>query len=196
MKRPCEAVYEQLNKSRNGCSNYHVDQLIFYIYGQQQLKPLPAPNNNISNNSDDGSNNTHIEKLNKLNYLITPGIGAHKLHPRRVGWNKARRACIQEGGHLAIINSAAEEMILIRMLKDKDITDGWLGLHDLYEEDDWVTIFDESLESTGYTKWTTEWSNEPNNRDDDENCAILTSLGGMADVNCDYLYSFFCEISI
>lgn len=75
-----------------------MDQLIFYIYGQQQLKPLPAPNNNISNNSDDGSNNTHIEKLNKLNYLITPGIGAHKLHPRRVGWNKARRACIQEGG--------------------------------------------------------------------------------------------------
>lgn len=35
-------------------------------------------------------------------YLITPGLGAHKLHVRKLPWNKARRICIQEGGKFLI----------------------------------------------------------------------------------------------
>lgn len=31
-------------------------------------------------------------------YIVTPGISAHKLHPRKLTWNKARQACVQEGG--------------------------------------------------------------------------------------------------
>ncbi|XP_011341209.1 uncharacterized protein LOC105281594 isoform X2 [Ooceraea biroi] len=144
----CSENAGQLNNvPANGHNNYHVGQLIFYVYGEQQLKRL-LPDNNLNIKPD----NKHTEKLKKNDYLITPGIGAHKLHSRKVTWNKARQACIQEG--------------------------------------------DESLESTGYTRWTTKWPNEPNNAGGDQNCATLITWGGMADIKCDLSYSFFCEISI
>lgn len=42
-----------------------------------------------------------IEKAGN-DYLITPGIGAHKLHLRKLPWYKARKICIQEGGEFLI----------------------------------------------------------------------------------------------
>jgi len=44
-------------------------------------------------------------------YHYAIGIGAHKLHTRTATWNEARKACNDEGGHLAIINSIAEENV-------------------------------------------------------------------------------------
>jgi len=44
-------------------------------------------------------------------YRYTAGIGAHKLHTRAATWNDARKFCNEEGGHLAIINSIAEEHV-------------------------------------------------------------------------------------
>lgn len=44
-------------------------------------------------------------------YRYTVGIGAHKLHTRAATWNDARKLCNEEGGHLAIINSIAEEHV-------------------------------------------------------------------------------------
>lgn len=41
-------------------------------------------------------------------------------------------------GHLAIINSDSEEKILLRMLQEGKIDVAWLGLHDYFEEGDWV----------------------------------------------------------
>lgn len=61
--------------------NLNPAQQIIYIYGPNQWK----------------MQNNLIEKAGN-DYLITPGIGAHKLHIRNLPWNKARRICIQEGG--------------------------------------------------------------------------------------------------
>lgn len=44
-------------------------------------------------------------------YHYTVGIGSHKLHTRVATWNEARKACNEEGGHLAIINSMTEEHV-------------------------------------------------------------------------------------
>lgn len=44
-------------------------------------------------------------------YHYAVGIGAHKLHTRAATWNDARKFCNEEGGHLAIINSIAEERV-------------------------------------------------------------------------------------
>lgn len=46
--------------------------------------------------------NNLIEKAGS-DYLITSGMGAHKLHIRKLPWNKARRICIQEGGEFLIM---------------------------------------------------------------------------------------------
>lgn len=35
-------------------------------------------------------------------YLITSGIGAHKLHIRKLPWYEARKICIREGGEFLI----------------------------------------------------------------------------------------------
>ncbi|XP_011642303.1 hemolymph lipopolysaccharide-binding protein-like [Pogonomyrmex barbatus] len=176
-KQNISALAEELSKkpviTMNGHNNYHVGQQIFYIYhSSKQSSPI-----------------------NKNGYLFTSGIGAHKLHNRKLIWNKARQACIQEGGHLAVINSDSEEKILLSMLQEKNIDAGWLGVHDLYEEGDWVTVTDEALENTGYSKWSTKWPNEPDNFDGNQNCGLLIKEGGMDDVKCASMHSFFCEIS-
>lgn len=44
-------------------------------------------------------------------YRYAVGIGAHKLHTRAATWNNARKYCNEEGGHLAIVNSIAEEHV-------------------------------------------------------------------------------------
>lgn len=46
-------------------------------------------------------------------YRYTMGIGAHKIHTRAATWNEARKLCNEEGGHLAIINSIAEEHVRV-----------------------------------------------------------------------------------
>jgi hypothetical protein len=97
---------------------------------------------------------------------------------------------------LAIIKSDDEENILLRMLQEKDIDTAWLGVHDLYQEGDWITVLDEPLRNTGYTKWTTKWPNEPDNHNDAQNCARLISPeGGMDDESCDVLFPFLCKLS-
>jgi len=97
---------------------------------------------------------------------------------------------------LAVIKSDREENILLRMLQEKNIDTAWLGVHDLYQEGDWVTVLDEALENTGYSKWTTKWPNEPDNFNGKQNCARLVSPeGGMGDDTCDLLFPFFCRLS-
>lgn len=51
-----------------------------------------------------GSPQWRMQKLASLldkagsDYLLTPGMGAHKLHRRKLSWSKARKICIKEGG--------------------------------------------------------------------------------------------------
>ncbi|XP_019887929.1 hemolymph lipopolysaccharide-binding protein-like [Ooceraea biroi] len=173
----------------NGHYNYHVGQQIIYVYGQQQFKRLFTANN-LEEKSVGGD------------YLITSGIGAHKLHLRRLCWNKARQVCVHEGGQLAVINSFSEEKILLRMLQENNLTVAWLGIHDLYEEGDWVTVKGEPLGSTGYTSWITLFGQypQPNNGGGTEHCATLAIEGGrvgMNDLTCNaWNLPFFCEITV
>lgn len=100
-------------------------------------------------------------------------------------------------GHLAVINSDFEEDLLLKMLNEKDINWAWIGAHDLFEEGDWVTVTGESLESAGYSKWTTVFpTKEPNNYNSNQNCATLVKWGGMDDYFCSELRFFFCEIPV
>ncbi|TGZ48335.1 Hemolymph lipopolysaccharide-binding protein [Temnothorax longispinosus] len=164
----------------NANGNLSPAQQIIYIFGPRQWKMQNGIN--------------LIEKAGS-DYLITPGMGAHKLHVRKLPWNKARRICIQEGGHLAVINSNSEEKLLMHILEENKIGRAWLGVHDLYEEGDWNTIMDEPLEATGFSKWSLNYENAPD-KYKENHCGSLLDNGGMDNVKCTLAVAFFCEITV
>ncbi|XP_053994774.1 hemolymph lipopolysaccharide-binding protein-like [Hylaeus volcanicus] len=163
----------------SGENNYHATQQIFYVTW--------SPN---------GSKRNCTTFVPRDDYVLNEGIGAYKLHARRIRWNDAREACMDEGGHLAIVNSLAEESVLLKFMVSANVDHAWVGVHDLFSEGAWVTLTGESLEKAGFDKWTTMWPNEPDNFGGHQNCGVLMQSGGLDDVDCVLHHGFICEIDI
>ncbi|XP_012152159.1 hemolymph lipopolysaccharide-binding protein-like [Megachile rotundata] len=165
---------------------------IIMSIGFQEI--LSMPNLENSNSRD---------TILRDDYTYTLGVGAHKLHTEPRTWNEARKICMAEGGHLAIINSAAEERTLMDIfnqvgpIKDSSINDeALLGIHDQFVEGEWITLFGDPLEQTGYSKWSDKWGGQPDNGYNASNCGAILKEGGMDDVSCKLPYGFFCELPI
>lgn len=140
-------------------------------------------------------------KVIRDDYRYTPGIGSHKLHTRAKVWNEARKICIEEGGHLAIINSQAEAHVLLDLFNKSGPFKGavyqnqiLLGIHDLYSEGEWVTLQGDSLAKTGYNTWSDKWGGQPDNGGGIQNCGAMMDDGKLDDVACNVPFAFFCEI--
>ncbi|XP_003708251.1 hemolymph lipopolysaccharide-binding protein [Megachile rotundata] len=168
-----------------------------------------APNlskQNYPNQNDQLYGLTHSKSHDtplRDDYYYTLGIGAHKLHTRARTWNEARRICIEEGGHLAIINSVAEERVLMDIfnrtgpIKGSSLNDeALLGIHDLFAENDWTTVFGDSLAKTGFSTWSDKWNGQPDNWRNIQHCGAILKEGGMDDLACNQPYAFFCELPI
>ena len=128
--------------------------------------------------------------------MVTSNIGAHKLHKRKLTWDKARKSCLEEGAQLAILNSNEEETVLTRWMRTENVDLVWVGVHDQFEEGDWVTLTGESIHAAGYSKWTTIWPDQPNDYDGTHNCGILVKEGGLSDFKCSLKYPYFCKINL
>ncbi|KAG7207840.1 hypothetical protein KM043_009441 [Ampulex compressa] len=164
----------------NGQQNYNAIQQIFYFYGQRRSPLEKVTDRQVP----DG-------------YIVTPDVAAHKLNPRLLNWNRARKACIEEGGHLAVIRSEAEEKLMLKLLEESGKAAAWVGFHDQFEEGDWVSVKDEALENTGYSRWTTKFSSsQPDNNAGNQHCASLVKEGGMDDETCTVLRPYFCKIDL
>ncbi|XP_069686149.1 hemolymph lipopolysaccharide-binding protein-like [Periplaneta americana] len=131
-------------------------------------------------------------------YELVPGVGYYKLHTDVNTWNGAKNMCEEEGAHLVVVNSEKEALIL-KNLWDKNppakITGGthtdwaWIGFHDLYKEGEFVTIFNQTLESAGYKKFHPAEGRGGAN----ENCGLIHRGLELADYNCNHKDPFFCE---
>ncbi|XP_076643428.1 salivary C-type lectin 2-like isoform X10 [Halictus rubicundus] len=136
-----------------------------------------------------------VNNLNRTDYVITPGVGAHKLFQNEVTWNRARDICVRDGAQLAVINSDAEE-VLFRSWRSKNSLDGiWIGVHDLFQQDWWVTLTGEQLATMSYNIWA---KNRPDNAKNREHCGVLWDdpAKGIDDCWCEHKYSFICEINL
>lgn len=72
-----------------------------------------------------------------------------------------------------------------------------LGIHDLYTEGDWVTIFGEPLDKTGYAHFSPTYvGGQPDNFRGNQNCGALINQGGMDDVFCHDKFAYFCELPL
>ncbi|XP_015513492.1 hemolymph lipopolysaccharide-binding protein isoform X1 [Neodiprion lecontei] len=135
----------------------------------------------------------------RSDYTYLPGFGAYKVHPRAASWNKGRKTCEAEGGHLVILNSRAEANKVGELFKKAEQVTGTLypelfsvGIHDFYEEGHFVTIHGQTLEKAGFNEWA---DGEPNNLSD-ESCGAMYHDARLLDVNCGILYGFVCELPI
>ncbi|XP_069703794.1 hemolymph lipopolysaccharide-binding protein-like isoform X2 [Periplaneta americana] len=135
-------------------------------------------------------------------YELFPGVGYYKLHTKSAVWEEAIRICEQEGAHLGIINSDEESQVMGNLLarhpKLVDVVHqgvAFLGFHDMYVEGQYVTIFGEPLNSTGYVKWN---SNQPDNAGGNpgEDCGSVLTNGKLNDLPCRAKEAFICEQEI
>jgi len=133
-------------------------------------------------------------------YELHNGVGYYKIHSEYKTWHEARKICAEEGGHLAIINSEEESNVLRSMfaprvgeLKKQCL---FIGFHDLYNEGQYLTVFDEPLSSTGFYRWF--HPSQPNNAGGNanhpgEDCGAMNTNGGLNDLPCYKPRPFICE---
>ncbi|XP_033329044.1 hemolymph lipopolysaccharide-binding protein [Megalopta genalis] len=139
--------------------------------------------------------------LDRSDYVVTPGLGAHKIHKRRATWNEARKICLMEGAHLAVLDSTRKNNLFKEWMSQESLETLWLGFHDLFEDGSWTTVTGDSVDTMGYHPWA---KGEPNNlrngRNHGQHCAILSvhvmEAMGADDGHCDGTSPFVCEIDL
>lgn len=89
--------------------------------------------------------------------------------------------------------------MLGRWLKDTGFYNAFIGIHDQFEEGDWITVMDESINKTGYIRWQ---EGLPNNyqfydgTEVDADCGTINDKGEFLDVYCGKKYRYFCELPL
>ncbi|XP_048510266.1 uncharacterized protein LOC105690000 [Athalia rosae] len=134
----------------------------------------------------------------RSDYRYTPGIGGHKIHDNVAKWRDAQTICEEEGGNLAIINSADEADVIRRLFRESPYHQGsthsgyaLIGFFRNTEGDNFLTIHGEPLENTGYFRWQ---PTEPNNLYGDEKCGSIGRDGLLNDISCEKKFGFVCEL--
>ncbi|XP_069688172.1 hemolymph lipopolysaccharide-binding protein-like isoform X1 [Periplaneta americana] len=130
-------------------------------------------------------------------YQLLDGLGYYKFHPEPKTWFDALDTCVKECAHLVVINSQKEADALVNLWKPyPSLVSGWMndwahiGFNDLKTKGQYVTIFNQPLNSTGYEKWEPGDPNAP----DIEFCgAASRSASTLADIECDLKLAFICE---
>ncbi|XP_076643438.1 hemolymph lipopolysaccharide-binding protein-like [Halictus rubicundus] len=136
-----------------------------------------------------------VTGLHRNDYTVTPGIGVHKFVKQPMTWNAARDTCIRDGAQLAVINSDAEETLLRFWKNQNSVNSVWMGVHDHFERDWWVTLAGEPLATMGYNLWA---PHQPAYNDNNEHCGVLWNDQdkGIENTRCNWKFSFFCEINL
>ncbi|KAG8236593.1 hypothetical protein J437_LFUL016945 [Ladona fulva] len=128
-------------------------------------------------------------------YEYFPGVGYYKFYTEGTKlYSEAMGTCINDGAHLAVLNSEAEMKVLKSIFaRHPDVFRfAYLGFHDQVEEGTFFTIFGDPLSKTGYERWD---EGEPNQYNGNEDCGTMHRSGGFNDSPCeiDFNMPFFCE---
>ncbi|CAH0398086.1 unnamed protein product [Chilo suppressalis] len=141
-------------------------------------------------------------------YLEVSHGQCYKFHPECLSWKRAHVVCSAEGGHLAVINSAAEARLLQELYAKKFETISrcnsifmHFGFRNPEENDSpyWFTIDGQTLEEAGFAVWA---PNQPDNFHSVEYCGTAVfrnatdeTMMALNDIGCSTRLSFICEIN-
>ncbi|XP_017337209.1 C-type lectin domain family 4 member E [Ictalurus punctatus] len=112
----------------------------------------------------DGFQMLNISILQCQQYFITT---------EKKSWRDARLYCSSRGADLVIINSREEQVFISKLFKGAE---AWIGLTDTVEEGKWKWVSGTEL-ATGF--W---WDGEPNDFNNEEDCAVTSSKFAKAEV--------------
>ncbi|XP_076643422.1 C-type lectin lectoxin-Thr1-like isoform X4 [Halictus rubicundus] len=182
---------DQTNKSAESSDTLTINANNIYHAQQQTFYINPVPNTAVSWPHGCCANN-----FSRRDYVVTPGIGAHKFFKKEVTWNTARDICVRNGGQLPMIDSAEKEAVFRSWMTNETLTGVWLGVHDLFEQGTWLTLSGERVATMSYYPWA---EGEPNNWHEEQHCGVLwlkATAAGICDSKCTVKESFICEINL
>ncbi|XP_067007063.2 hemolymph lipopolysaccharide-binding protein [Anabrus simplex] len=130
-------------------------------------------------------------------YEMINGLGFYKLHTSPASWETARATCEQEGGHLIVVHTHGEAVVVQEMLArfsatPKSEADRYclVGIHIRYSDKIFRSIFGEPLTSCCYNTWAPGQPKALNNT----LCGVMDRFGRYHDVDCtSWKYVFICE---
>lgn len=114
---------------------------------------------------------------------ITYNNFKYEYYSKGATWFDAKEICEQKGGHLVVIDDAAENEAMKNLISGNS----WIGITDVNHEGVWTDIY-------GYPLTYTPWDNdEPNNTIMIEQCANIYPNGKWNDHKGFYKLGFICE---
>lgn len=127
------------------------------------------------------------------------GVHWYKLHSSSLQWYDALKFCKRDNAYLAVVNDEAEAKALVSRFHNNGDAMGaqcqdsvFVGIHDQFCENEWVTIFNDPIEDV-FHEWSTKWGRQPDNFGGWQNCGSLHREGKLNDVPCNMYLPFFCE---
>ena len=76
------------------------------------------------------------------------------------------------------------------MVREHRALEAWLGYHEQFENDDWVTVKDQPLNDVGFVSWA---PGQPDHWHGVEHCMSYAS-NGLNDLNCNTTNPYICKI--
>ncbi|XP_046991258.1 hemolymph lipopolysaccharide-binding protein-like [Schistocerca americana] len=174
-----------------GCSIYEVEVTNHVTISQgSEAATTGTPNLNPSvNNNNDSLTTITTHWSTRSDYEKYDGVGSYKLHESPRTWSEAKKICEEEGAHLLIINSKAEEEVIKKVMNRHRRL--FVGFRYLREENYYETVLGQPLNSTGYVNW----DEEADTSGSDELCGAVWFTGEIVNVGCSDDYAFICELS-
>ncbi|XP_048022826.1 CD209 antigen-like protein C [Megalobrama amblycephala] len=160
------------------------DQLLTNITNlTEERDGLKIKNKNLTNERDQ----LKLEKndlLGKTDGWVCYQSSLYFISSEQRNWTESRRYCTERGADLIIINNREEHEFV-----KKRFFGFWIGLTDSDVEGRWKWV-DGTNMTSGF--WAT---GEPDNNNDDEDCA-LTSSPGWNDYQCKRTLRWICEKNV
>ncbi|XP_066997653.2 hemolymph lipopolysaccharide-binding protein [Anabrus simplex] len=176
---------------------------------QCEDRKIVALNVSFVTTSNNTAENTTIEssvpKMTKgvkrrprrLDYcLLVPGMGAYKVHEKACTWASAKKACEDEGSHLAVIETKEEFDLLSDMLRRvgqswSHIT-LWIGVHRV-NGSTWRNVFGRPLGHLGFLKWGSGWPSDHGDCGALRVYLVQKKIRYLSDAKCNAALFYLCE---